>query len=75
MSGSAAYFSGDLNRDGVIDERDFGLFKAYFEGYNGSGSFAALLAPPEPSTLSLMFGAFALVTASGRPTQLGARRA
>lgn len=55
------YAAGDLDGDGVNSIGDFVLFKDLYEGNNGAGSFARMLAGvPEPSSLwlSLMGGWF-----------------
>lgn len=44
---------GDINYDGFNDHADFVLFKTEFELVNGFGSFAAMLAVPEPSSIVL----------------------
>jgi endonuclease/exonuclease/phosphatase family metal-dependent hydrolase len=45
---------GDLNRDFRNDHADFTEFKAIFDGLNGVGAFAAMVAEvPEPSTAAL----------------------
>ncbi len=50
-----AFSLGDSNLDGVINRRDFNLFKSAFESANGAGSFATLLtAVPEPTTSALV---------------------
>jgi glucose/arabinose dehydrogenase len=45
---------GDLNGDFKTDLVDYGLFKNAYEGIHGEGSFAALLAVPEPHSLALI---------------------
>ena len=49
-----AYLEGDLNDDGFVNTSDFRLFKGLYEADNGLGSFAALAAVPEPSTVLLL---------------------
>ena len=44
---------GDLNGDFFNDHADFVLFKTAFEEANGGGSFAAMLAVPEPGAATL----------------------
>lgn len=44
---------GDLNGDFKTDLVDYDLFKKAYEGIHGTGSFAALLAVPEPHSLAL----------------------
>ena len=56
-----AYVSGDLNSDGMVDKADFRLFKEYYEQDNGLGSFASMLAVPEPTSAALVL--FGLVSA------------
>ncbi|MEN1679710.1 MAG: sulfatase-like hydrolase/transferase [Planctomycetota bacterium] len=59
LTGSQAYFAGDLDRDGAVTELDFGVFKQAYENVNGIGSFARLARAPEPHTgmLSVCIGA------------------
>ena len=54
---------GDLNGDGVNNFVDFRLFQGDFDGANGLGALAAMIAAvPEPSSLLLgMCGMTALV--------------
>lgn len=54
LTRSQAYAMGDLNGDFMNDHVDFAVFKAAYEGANGAGSFAALMAVPEPSTSALI---------------------
>ncbi|TWT92916.1 Dockerin type I repeat protein [Botrimarina colliarenosi] len=49
-----AYLAGDLNSDGRVDSTDFRQFKTLYESDNGLGSFAALLAVPEPTSACLV---------------------
>ena len=49
-----AYLEGDSNDDGFVNTSDFRLFKGLYEADNGLGSFAALAAVPEPSTVLLL---------------------
>jgi hypothetical protein len=51
MTPAQAYFLGDLNGDLVHDLRDFVKFRNAYEGANGAGSFAQMLAVPEPRTV------------------------
>ena len=45
---------GDLNFDGLNDEKDFALFKSIFEGIHGVGSFSNLVTQvPEPTSAAL----------------------
>jgi hypothetical protein len=44
---------GELTGDGQVNLNDFRAFKALYDAQNGSGSFAAALAVPEPSSLTL----------------------
>jgi hypothetical protein len=44
---------GDLNGDLRNDHEDFVLFKSAFEATNGPGSFAVMLAVPEPASAAL----------------------
>ena len=56
LSPDQAYQHGDLNGDFLNNHADFVLFKAAFDGANGSGAFAALLVSvPEPSSVHLAF--------------------
>jgi endonuclease/exonuclease/phosphatase family metal-dependent hydrolase len=57
-----AYQQGDINRDFRNDYADFTEFKSIFDGLNGPGSFAAMLAGvPEPSTAAILMWAAVLV--------------
>ena len=51
LTTAQAMARGDLNADFRNDEVDFGLFKNAYEEFNGSGSFAAMLQVPEPSSV------------------------
>lgn len=53
MTLAQAYRQGDLDGDLDNDIGDFVLFKEFFEATNGPGSFAAITAVPEPSSLAL----------------------
>jgi hypothetical protein len=53
---------GDLNGDLRNDHEDFVLFKSAFEATNGPGSFAAMLAVPEPAGASLAMLALVSMT-------------
>ena len=48
------YLLGDLDNDSLVGGGDFVEFKGIFEAANGAGSFAALLAIPEPSSALLL---------------------
>jgi exodeoxyribonuclease-3 len=55
MSQSDAYQHGDVNGDFRNDHSDFVRFKEIFDGQNGVGAFAAMLARvPEPSSVVLL---------------------
>ncbi len=57
-----AYLRGDINGDFRNDHADFTAFKSIFDGQNGAGAFAAMLAAvPEPSTGAML----ALAMAAG----------
>lgn len=47
------YYAGDLNADGLVNQSDFRQFKDLYTSAHGAGSFAALLAVPEPSSVLL----------------------
>lgn len=49
LSADDAWRLGDLNGDFRNDFADFAAFKTMFEGVNGAGAFAAMLAVPEPA--------------------------
>lgn len=49
LSADDAWRLGDLNGDFRNDFTDFAAFKTMFDGVNGAGSFAAMLAVPEPA--------------------------
>lgn len=52
LTDAASYAFGDLNGDQTNDFLDFRLFQADFDGANGLGAFAAMIASvPEPSSL------------------------
>jgi hypothetical protein len=53
MSLEQTYFLGDLNGDRQHDLFDFFEFRKSYEEANGGGSFATMLAVPEPTTLVL----------------------
>jgi glycerophosphoryl diester phosphodiesterase len=67
MSVAQGYHLGDIDGSGEIDVVDFVLFKQRFEEANGAGSFAAMVAMPEPSTLQLLAGAL-LVSGTMSPS-------
>jgi hypothetical protein len=51
-----AYQRGDLNKDGVNDVLDFGIFKDAYNAGSGAGAFERMLAGvPEPSSIALAF--------------------
>lgn len=72
LSADNAWRRGDVTGDRRNDFADFVQFKLMFEGANGAGSFAALLAVPEPSTLLLAITAALL--AAGKRTNLLRRK-
>jgi exodeoxyribonuclease-3 len=49
LSADDAWRFGDLNGDFRNDFADFAAFKTMFDGVNGAGAFAAMLAVPEPA--------------------------
>jgi hypothetical protein len=52
------YQQGDLDGDRDTDIADFRLFEVAYDGVNGSGALAAMIAAvPEPNTLTLTVGA------------------
>jgi hypothetical protein len=56
------YQLGDINNDTVVNFSDFQAFRVAFDAHNGAGAFVAMLASvPEPSSLVLALGMFALV--------------
>jgi hypothetical protein len=66
-SNAQAYFLGDLTLDRKNNFADFVAFKALYEAFHGSGSFAAMVSGvPEPSTLVLVILAGGLATILGR---------
>jgi glycerophosphoryl diester phosphodiesterase len=65
------YRLGDIDGTGEIDVVDFVFFKQRFEEANGAGSFAAMIAIPEPSTLQLLAGALLFF---GTMRRAGSRR-
>jgi hypothetical protein len=62
LTDAASYGFGDLDGDQVNDFNDFRLFQADYDGANGLGAFAAMIASvPEPSSLLMgLLGATAL---------------
>lgn len=64
-----AYVLGDLNLDGVHSLQDVVLFRQYYEGINGAGSFAALQNVPEPTTWLLLSAAGFVLVAVARPVR------
>ena len=58
LSLAEAYRSGDLTADLASNHADFAAFKAIFEGANGAGSFAAMVASlnavPEPTSAGIV---------------------
>ncbi|QDV73971.1 dockerin type I domain-containing protein [Botrimarina mediterranea] len=68
------YLAGDLNSDGQVNSTDFRQFKTLYEADNGVGSFATLLAVPEPTSACLVLVGLALLRtrrAMGRAVTLG----
>jgi hypothetical protein len=61
---------GDLNGDFRNDFADFAHFKTMFEGANGAGSFAAMLAVPEPAGAIVALIAFCLFVGSPKRPNL-----
>jgi hypothetical protein len=58
LTAQQAYERGDITRDFRNDYADFAKFKTIFDGQNGEGAFAAMLAGvPEPSTGALLLWA------------------
>ena len=68
LSSDEAWRRGDVTGDRLNDFADFVQFKLMFEGANGAGSFAALLAVPEPS--ALLLSAAGVLLAAGKRTNL-----
>lgn len=68
LTADEAWRRGDLTGDRRNDFADFVQFKLMFEGANGTGSFAAMLAVPEPSALLLAVAGVLL--AAGKRTNL-----
>jgi endonuclease/exonuclease/phosphatase family metal-dependent hydrolase len=68
LTGDQAYQRGDLNRDSRNDHTDFAEFKAIFDGLNGPGAFAAMVAAvPEPSGAPLLALGMLGIMARQRP--------
>lgn len=68
------YLAGDLNSDGQVNSTDFRQFKTLYEADNGLGSFAALLAVPEPTSACLVLVGLAMLRTRrsiGRAVMLG----
>jgi endonuclease/exonuclease/phosphatase family metal-dependent hydrolase len=63
-----AYLKGDLNGDRRNDHADFVAFKQLFDGLNGAGAFAAMVAAvPEPGAGTLMAIAVAAIVRRRSP--------
>ncbi len=65
LSADEAWRLGDLNGDFRNDFTDFAEFKKMFDGVNGAGSFAAMLAVPEPA--GAVMALIALCCLAGSP--------
>ncbi|WP_146583994.1 glycoside hydrolase family 43 protein [Posidoniimonas polymericola] len=59
---------GDLDADGDNDFDDFRLFKTDYERTYGAGSFAAMLAVPEPAASAWLLALFTVTTLRRRRT-------
>ena len=70
LSADAAWRLGDLNGDFRNDFTDFSQFKAMFDGVNGAGAFAAMLAVPEPAGAVVALIAFCLFVGSPKRPNL-----
>ncbi|MBA4104638.1 MAG: hypothetical protein C0485_02690 [Pirellula sp.] len=70
LSADDAWRLGDLNGDFRNDFIDFAQFKTMFEGANGAGSFAAMLAVPEPAGAVVALIAFCLFIGSPKRPNL-----
>jgi hypothetical protein len=71
LTAAQSYRSGDMNGDLRHNLTDFDLFAQAFDSANGSGSFAAMLAVPEPATCGLALLAMGLLTRVGRLARAG----
>lgn len=70
LSADAAWRLGDLNGDFRNDFTDFAQFKLMFDGVNGAGAFAAMLAVPEPAGAVVALIAFSLFAGSTKRPNL-----
>ena len=70
LSADEAWRLGDMNGDFRNDFADFADFKTMFEGANGAGSFAAMLAVPEPAGALLAVVALGFLAGSPKRTNL-----
>ncbi|MGD9637086.1 MAG: lysyl oxidase family protein, partial [Pirellulales bacterium] len=74
LSKADAYVLGDLNLDGLHSLQDVVLFRQYYEGANGAGSFASLQSVPEPATLLFVAAAGGVLLVAVRPRRPKLRR-
>jgi len=70
LSSDAAWRRGDLNGDFLNDFTDFAQFKTMFDGVNGAGAFAAMLAVPEPAGVVTALVALCLLAGLPKRTNL-----
>lgn len=70
LSSDAAWRLGDLNGDFRNDYNDFAQFKTMFDGVNGAGAFAAMVAVPEPAGASIFLIAVCFLAGSPKRTKL-----
>ncbi len=70
LSADEAWRLGDMNGDFRNDFTDFAEFKTMFEEANGAGSFAAMLAVPEPAGALLAVVALGFLAGSPKRTNL-----
>jgi hypothetical protein len=73
MTSAQSYYLGDLDGDLKHDLADFVQFRAAYETANGTGSFAPMLAVPEPCSILLALGALVPLMAGRRGHKLQRR--
>jgi glucose/arabinose dehydrogenase len=75
MTAQQSYYFGDLDADFDHDLSDFLLFRTAYEDFNGTGSFAAMLSAPEPSSFALLIMSLCFTVGAIRKNRLSKWRA